>query len=57
MAAMLNYGKPQILEVSKNTPTSCLYSVLFPIENLQQAVATVKRIVIKEKLGSSQNKA
>ena len=48
LAAMLNYGEPQILEVFKNTLSSCVYWVLFPIKNLRQAVETVKRILTKE---------
>ena len=49
---MLYYGEPQILEAFKNTLPSCLYWVLFPIENPRQAVETAKRILTKEKLDS-----
>ena len=49
-AAMLNYGKPQILEWMKNTLPSRLYPVLFPINNLRDAVTTVKWVMIKEKI-------
>ena len=45
VAAMLNYGEPQILEVFKNTLHSHMYWVLFPIKNLRQAVETAKRIL------------
>ena len=45
---LLGYGEPQILEVFKNKlPTIW---ILFPIEDLRQAVQTVKRILTKEKL-------
>ena len=50
VATLLGYGEPQILEVFKNTPPTKLYWILFPIEDLRQAVETVKRILTKEKL-------
>ena len=50
VAALLGYGEPQILEVFKNTLPTKLYWILFPIEDLRQAVDTVKRILTKEKL-------
>ena len=50
VAALLDYGEPQILEVFKNTLPTKLYWILFPIENLKQAVETAKRILTKEKL-------
>ena len=34
VAALLNYGEPQILELFKNTLPSKLYWILFPINNL-----------------------
>ena len=46
----LGYGKPQVLEVFKNTLPTRLYWVLFPIEDLRLAVETAKRILIKEKI-------
>ena len=49
VATLLDYEEPQILEVFKNTLPTRLYCVLFPIENLRQAVETVKRIFTKEK--------
>ena len=49
MAALLNYGKPQILELFKITLPSRLYWVLFPIEDLRVAVDTAKRVLMKEK--------
>ena len=48
MAVLLGYGKPQVLEVFKNTLPMRLYWVLFPIEDLRLAVETTKRILIKE---------
>ena len=49
IAAILGYGEPQILEVFKNTLPTKLYWILFPIEDLRQAVETAKRIQTKEK--------
>ena len=50
VAALLGYGEPQILEVFKSMLPTQLYWILFPIEDLQQAVETAKRILTKEKL-------
>ena len=52
VAALLGYGEPQIIEVFKNTlPTIIqLYWMLFPIEDLRQAIETAKRILTKEKI-------
>ena len=50
VATLLGYGQPQILEAFKNTLPTKLYWILFPIEDLRQAVETVKRILTKEKL-------
>ena len=50
MAAHLGYGEPQILEVFKNILPTKLYSILFPIGDLRQAVETAKRILTKKKL-------
>ena len=50
VAALLNYGEPQILELFKNTPPSKLYWNLFPINNLREAVDATKRVLTKEKL-------
>ena len=47
---VLGNGELQILEVFKNTLPTKLYWILFPIENLRQAVDTVKRILTAEKL-------
>ena len=48
VASLLGYGEPQILEVFKNTLPTKLYWVLFPIEDLRQAVETAKRILTKK---------
>ena len=50
VATHLGYGEQQILEVFKNTLPTKLYWILFPIEDLRQAVETAKRIWTKEKL-------
>ena len=50
VANLLGYGEPQILQVFKNTLQTKLYWILFPIEDLRQAVDTAKRILTKEKL-------
>ena len=50
VAALLGYGEPQVLEVFKNTLPTKLYWILFPIEDLRQAVETTKKILTKEKL-------
>ena len=50
VAALLGYREPQILEVVKNTLLTKLYWILFPIEDLRQAVETAKKILTKEKL-------
>ena len=49
VATLLAYGELQILEVLKNTLPSKLYWILFPKEDLRQAVETAKRILTKEK--------
>ena len=50
VANLLAYGELHILEVFKNTLPTKLYWILFPIEDLRQAVDTAKRILTKEKL-------
>ena len=50
VASLLNYGEPEILELFKNTLPSKLYWILFPINNLREAVDTMKRVLNKEKL-------
>ena len=50
VATLLGYGEPQVLQVFKNTLPIKLYWILFPIEDLRQAVETAKRILNKERL-------
>ena len=50
MASLLGYGEPKVLEVLKKTLPTKLYWILFPIEDLRQAVEIAKRILTKEKL-------
>ena len=50
VAALLGYEEQQILDVFKNTLPMKLYWILFPRENLRQAVEITKRILTKEKL-------
>ena len=50
VAALLDYGEPQILELFKNTLPSRLYWVLFPIEDLRVTVDAAKRVLMKEKI-------
>ena len=50
VAALLNYGEPQILELFKNTLPSRLYYMLYQIDNLRVAVETAKRLLTKEKI-------
>ena len=50
VATLLGYGEPQILEAFKNTLPTKIYWILFPIEDLRQAVDTAKRILTKEML-------
>ena len=49
VARLLGYAEPQVLEVFKNTVLNRLYWVLFPIDNLREAVETAKRFLTKEK--------
>ena len=50
VTALLAYDKPQVLAVFKHALPTRLYWVLFPIEDLKQAVETTKRILTKEEL-------
>ena len=50
VAALLNHGEPQILELFKNTLPNKLYWILFPINNLRDAVEAAKRVLSKERL-------
>ena len=47
VAALLNYGKPQILELFKNTLQSRLYYMLYQINDLSIVVETTKRLLTK----------
>ena len=38
VATLLGYGEPQILDIFKNTLTTKLYWLLFPIDDLRQSV-------------------
>ena len=50
VAALLDYGYPQILELFKNTLPSRLYHLLYHIDNLNVTIETAKWILTKEKL-------
>ena len=50
VAALLGYGEAQSLEVFKNTLSTKLYWILFPIDNLRQVVEIAKTILTREKL-------
>ena len=50
VARLLGYGEPQVLEVFRNTVPNRLYLMLFPIDNLCEAVETAKRFLTKEKI-------
>ena len=44
VAALLNYGEPQIFELFKNTLLSRLYYMLYQIDDLRVGVETAKRL-------------
>ena len=50
VAALLDYGDPQILELFKNTSPSRLYYMLYHIDNLREALEMAKRILTKEQM-------
>ena len=50
VARLLGYEDPQVLEVFKNMVPNRLYRVLFPIDNLCEAVETAKQFLTKEKI-------
>ena len=52
VAALLDYGDPQILELFRNTFPSRLYYLLYHIDNLNVAIETAKQILTKEKIGN-----
>ena len=47
VVTLLGYGETQILEVFKNTLPAKLYCILFPIDDLRQAVDTAKEYLPK----------
>ena len=50
VAALLNYGEPQIPELFKNTLPSKLYYKVYDINNLKEAVGTAKHMLTKEQI-------
>ena len=50
VAALLDYGKPQLFELFKNTLPSILYYLLYHIDNLNVVIETAKQILTKEKI-------
>ena len=50
VAALLDYGEPQILELFKNTLPSRFYDMLYQIDNLRVVVKTAKRLLTKEQM-------
>ena len=50
VAALLDYGEPQILELFKNTLPSRHYCMLYQIDDLRVAVEMGKRLLIKEQM-------
>ena len=50
VAALLNYGEPQILELFKNTLPSRLYYMVYSINKLREAVKTEKCMLTKEQI-------
>ena len=50
VAALLDYGDPQILEWFKNTLPSRLYYMLYQINDLREAVETAKRLLMMEQM-------
>ena len=50
IAALLNDGEPQILELFKNTLPSKLYYMVYHINNLREAVGTAKCVLTKEQI-------
>ena len=57
MAALLNYGEPQILELFKNTLLSRLYYMLYQIDDLRVVVETAKRLLTKEQIDKKSRQA
>ena len=57
VAALLNYGEPQILELFKNTLQSRLYYMLYQIDDLRMAVETAKRLLTNEQIDKKSGQA
>ena len=57
VAALLNYGEPQILELLKNTLLSRLYYMLYQINDLRVVVVTAKRLLTKEQMDKKSGQA
>ena len=57
VAALLNYGEPQIWELLKNTLPSRLYYMLYQINDLRVAVETAKRLITKEQMDKKSGQA
>ena len=57
VAALLNYGEPQILELFKNTLLSRLYYMLYQINGLRVAVETAKRLLTKQQMDKKSGQA
>ena len=57
VAALLNYGEPQILELFKNTLPSRLYYKLYQINDLRVVVETAKRLLTKEQMDKRSGQA
>ena len=50
VAALLNYGEPETLELFKNTLPSRLYYMVYNIDNLREAGETAKGMLPKEQI-------
>ena len=50
MATLLNYGEPQILELSTNTLPSRLHYMVYNINNVREVVETAKCMLTKEQI-------
>ena len=57
VAALLNYGEPQILELFKNTLPSRLYYMLYQINDLRVVVETSRRLLTKEQMDKKSRQA
>ena len=57
MAALLNYGEPQILELFKTTLLSRLYYMLYQINDLRMVVEIAKRLLTKEQIDKKSGQA